>query len=106
MRRFPVDGGDFVPAITSDGTYILIRHETEPYLVVPPVVAEAWSLAITRSGGFLWPVSTRKNGTEIYEFYTNTVPSRIAYSFAYQSPNNVEPELSEEELQADANLAR
>ncbi len=110
MRRFSVDGGDFYPVVTRDGTYILIRRESgseqaaEPYLVLPPVVAEAWSLAITRSGRFCG-LCRSTNGEEIYDFDSNTTPSQVAYTFPYRPSNTVEPELSEAELQADASYA-
>jgi hypothetical protein len=111
LHRYTVADGDFYPVQTPVGTYILIRRETgteqtaNPYLVVPPTVAQAWSLAISRSAGFLWPRSRHEGGKEIYDFYTNASPSRVAYSFSYQPSDMPEPELSEAELQADANLA-
>jgi len=79
------------------------QQAAHPYLVAPPTVAQAWSLAVSRSGAFLWP--RHGNGKEIYDFYANTSPSRVAYSFTYQPSDAPEPELSEAELQVDASLA-
>jgi hypothetical protein len=111
LHRYTVAGGDFYPMQTPVGTYLLIRRNTgteraaTPYLVVPPAVAQAWSLAVSRSEDFLWPMPRHEGGKEIYDFYTNTNPSRVAYSFAYQPSDGAEPELGEAELQADASRA-
>ncbi len=111
MRRFSVAGGDFYPVVTRQGTYILIRREigteqvAEPYLVMPPVVAQAWALAMAKSQMFLWPVPRRENGETIYDFDSNSTPSRVVYTFPYRPSNTIEPELSEGELEADAKLA-
>jgi hypothetical protein len=101
LHRYAVAGGDFYPVRTSVGTYILIRRETgteqaaNPYLVVPSAVSQAWSLAVSRSEDFLWPMLRHENGKEIYDFYTDASPSRVAYSFPYQPSDTPEPELSE-----------
>ncbi len=112
IRRYSVFGGDFYPVQTpAAGTYILIRRETGtkqgavPYTVVPPVVAQAWTVAIAKSQTFLWPVPRYENGETIYAFESNSTPSRVVYTFPYRPSNIMEPELSEEELEADANLA-
>jgi hypothetical protein len=112
IHRFGAGSGQFYPVQTPAGTYILIRRETgtervaTPYMVLPPVVAQAWSLAITRSQAFFWPVPKESGGRLVYDFYSDTVPSHVAYTFAYQSSSSMsEPELSETELQADAHLA-
>jgi hypothetical protein len=112
IHRFGSGSGQFYPVQTPIGTYILIRSETgstervaTPYILVPPVVAQAWSLAMTRSQAFFWPVPKESEGRLVYDFYSNTASSHVAYTFAYQSSSTSEPELSETELQADANLA-
>jgi hypothetical protein len=112
IHRYSVGGGDFYPVQTPGaGTYILIRRETgtgevaEPYSVVPPVVAQAWALAIAKSQMFLWPVPRYENGETIYDFDSNSTPSRVLYSFPYHPSNTIEPELSDAELEVVANRA-
>ena len=108
IRRYPVSGGDFYPVQTPAGTYILIRRETgteqaaEPYTVVPPVVSQAWALATAKSQTIMWPVARHENGETIYDFDSNSTPSRVLYTFPYRPSNTIEPELSGAELEGVA----
>jgi hypothetical protein len=103
-RKFTVGAGQFLSVQTDRGTYLLSRRETgtelqaEPFVVIPPVVTQAWAAAITRSGHFLWPVPPSHRGDYIYRFQTSTTPPQTAYSFSYRPSNASEPELSEAEL--------
>ncbi len=112
IRRYSVFGGDFYPLqAPGAGTYILIRRETGtdqaavPYTVVPPAVAQAWVLAMAKSQTFLWPVPRHENGETVYDFDSNSSPSRVLYTFPYRPSNTVEPELSEAEVEAAAGRA-
>jgi hypothetical protein len=111
MHRFLVGTGGFYPVQTHDGTYILIRRESgteqqaKAYTLIPPVVAQAWSLATGRSETFLWPVPRQEKEGVTYRFYTDTTPARLAYSFSYRPSDTTEPELGEAELQEDADRA-
>ena len=114
MHRFDAGSGQFYPVRTPAGTYILIRREpgteqaAKAYTLVPPVVAQSWSAAVMRSREFLWPmpVHNSHNGATRFDFYSDSIPSHVAYSFAYDPSEESEPELSEAELQAVAGYAR
>jgi hypothetical protein len=114
MHRFDAGSGQFYPVRTPSGTYILIRREpgaeqaAKAYTLVPPAVAQSWSAAVMRSREFLWPVPAHNssNGATKFDFYSDSVPSHVAYTFAYDTSDKSEPELSEVELQAVAGYAK
>ncbi len=112
IRRFEAGTGDFYPVETPVGTFILIRREkgTElnavGYHVVPPVIGQAWAEAMRKANKFLWPVRVRHEDGYIYDFDSNTTPSRVIYTAPDNTSEAGEPELGEPELQQDANRAR
>lgn len=112
MHRFNAGTGQFYPVRTPRGTYVLIRREpgteefAKDYVLVPPAVAQSWSMAIASSQEFLWPVRNSKGATTRFDFYSDSVPTHVSYSFPYHPSGQPEPELSEAELQADADYAR
>lgn len=107
IRRFAAGTGDFYPVRTPIGTFILIRRENgseeDEYQELAPVVAQAWVQAMKKARAFLWPVRVTGGA---YDFDADETTPRVAYSFPYESPNTVEPELGEHELKEDANRAR
>jgi hypothetical protein len=112
MHRFNAGSGQFYPVRTPAGTYLLIRRNpgTEESargdVLVPPSVAQSWSIAISKSHEFLWPVRRAEGPDTKFDFYSDSVPTHVSYSFTYRPSGEPEPELSESELQMDASYAR
>jgi hypothetical protein len=111
IRRLEAGTGDLYPVVTRIGTFILIRREKgseadpRPSSTLVPVGAQAWMKLMQRTGRFYWPEVEHVKGQLTYRFYTDAMPSVLAYSFPVREPAESEPELSEVELQKDAKRA-
>jgi hypothetical protein len=96
IRRFAVDAGDFYPVITSDGTYILIRHETgteqaaQPSTELPPAVADAFVGALRETQQWLWPSRpVTLYGVQIFRLEADKSSQVTRYTIEY--PARTEP---------------
>ncbi|HEY1689435.1 MAG TPA: hypothetical protein VGF95_11310 [Solirubrobacteraceae bacterium] len=91
--RYPAgtthERGDYYLVTTGRGSYVLIREavnhdgEAEPYLELPPSVAEAW-LSAMKEAGWLWPhrVGLTRGGEEVFrlgDFRRSSTPLRTVY---------------------------